>query len=81
MQLSEFDFPFDSSLIATHPVLPRDQARLLVLHTRDQSLDHRTIKDLPDLVNPSDLLVVNDTKVRASLVMGWKRPSGASIER
>ena len=80
MQLSEFEFPFDSSLIATHPVLPRDQARLLVLHTRDQSLDHRTIKELPDLVNPSDLLVVNDTKVRAARVTGWKRPSGTSIE-
>ena len=80
MQLSEFDFPFDSSLIATHPVLPRDQARLLILHTKDQSLVHRAIKDLPDLVKPGDLLVVNDTKVRAARVTGRKRPSGASIE-
>ena len=80
MQLSEFDFPFDSSLIATHPALPRDQAKLLVLHTTDQSLAHRSIKELPELVNPGDLLVVNDTKVRAARVMGSKRPSGASVE-
>lgn len=80
MQLSEFDFPFDSSLIATHPVLPRDRARLLVLRTMDQSLAHHSIRDLPDLVNPGDLLVVNDTRVRAARVTGWKRPSGGSIE-
>jgi S-adenosylmethionine:tRNA ribosyltransferase-isomerase len=80
MQLSEFDFPFDSTLIATRPVLPRDQAKLLVLRTRDRSLAHRSIKELPDLVNPGDLLVVNDTKVRAARVMGSKRQSGASVE-
>lgn len=80
MQLSEFDFPFDPSLIATHPVLPRDEARLLVLHTKDQSLVHRSIKNLPDLARPGDLLVVNNTKVRAARVTGWKRPSAASIE-
>lgn len=80
MQLSEFDFPFDSSLIATRPVLPRDAAKLLVVRTKDQSLAHRSIKELPELVNPGDLLVVNDTKVRAARVMGSKRPSGASVE-
>lgn len=80
MQLSEFDFPFDASLIATHPVLPRDEARLLVLYTNDQSLAHRSIKELPELLNPGDLLVVNDTKVRAARVTGWKHPSGGSIE-
>jgi S-adenosylmethionine:tRNA ribosyltransferase-isomerase len=80
MQLSEFDFPFDSTLIATRPLLPRDHAKLLVLRTRDRSLAHRSIKELPDLVNPGDLLVVNDTKVRAARVMGSKRPSGGSVE-
>jgi S-adenosylmethionine:tRNA ribosyltransferase-isomerase len=80
MQLSEFDFPFDSSLIATRPVLPRDEAKLLVVRTKDQSLAHRSIKELPELVNPGDLLVVNDTKVRAARMMGSKCPSGASVE-
>jgi S-adenosylmethionine:tRNA ribosyltransferase-isomerase len=80
MQLSEFDFPFDSSLIATHPVHPRDQARLMVLRTKDQSVAHGSVKELPDLVNPGDLVVVNDTKVRAARITGRKRPSGASVE-
>ena len=80
MQLSEFDFPFDSSLIAVHPSLPRDHARLLVLQRDDRSLAHRRVDELPDLLQPGDLLVVNNTKVLAARVAGRKRPSGAEVE-
>ena len=80
MQLSEFDFPFDPSLIAAHPNLPRDHARLLVLQRLDRSLAHRRVDELPDLLQPGDLLVVNDTKVLAARVAGRKRPSGAEVE-
>lgn len=80
MQLSEFDFPFDSSLIADHPSLPRDHARLLVLQRDDRSLAHRRVDELPDLLQPGDLLVVNNTKVLAARVAGRKRPSGAEVE-
>ena len=80
MQLSEFDFPFDGSLIATQPSLPRDRARLLVLRRVDRSLAHRRVDELPDLLHPGDLLVVNNTKVMAARVAGQKRPSGAEVE-
>ena len=80
MQLSEFDFPFDSSLIATHPSVPRDHARLLVLQPLDCSLAHRRVDDLPDLLRSGDLLVVNNTKVLAARVVGRKRPSGVEVE-
>ena len=80
MQLSEFDFPFDSSLIAAHPCLPRDHARLLVLQRLDHSLAHRRVDELPNLLRSGDLLVVNNTKVLAARVAGRKRPSGAEVE-
>ena len=80
MQLSKFDFPFDASLIATQPSLPRDRARLLVLQRVDRSLAHRRVDELPDLLHPGDLLVVNNTKVMAARVAGRKRPSGAEVE-
>lgn len=80
MQLSEFDFPFDSSLIADHPSLPRDHARLLVLQRDDHSIAHRRVDELPDLLQSGDLLVVNNTKVLAARVAGRKRPSGAEVE-
>ena len=80
MQLSEFDFPFDSSLIAAHPSLPRDHARLLVLQRLDRSLAHRRVDELPNLLRPGDLLVVNNTKVLAARVAGRKSSSGAEVE-
>ena len=79
MHLSEFNFPFDGSLIATEPVLPREQARLLVLTPRDRSIIHRRIADLPDLLTPGDLLVVNDTRVRPARVKG-RKASGRSVD-
>ena len=80
MQLSEFDFPFDSSLIAARPSLPRDHARLLVLQRDDRSIAHRRVDELADLLQPGDLLVVNNTKVLAARVAGRKRLSGAEVE-
>jgi len=80
MQLSEFDFPFDPSLIALQPCFPRDHARLLVLQALDGSLTHRRIDELPDLLQPGDLLVVNNTKVLAARVVGRKCPSGTEVE-
>jgi S-adenosylmethionine:tRNA ribosyltransferase-isomerase len=80
MQLSEFDFPFDSSLIAAQPSLPRDHARLLVLQRDRHLISHRRVDELPDLLQPGDLLVANNTKVLAARVAGRKRPSGAEVE-
>jgi S-adenosylmethionine:tRNA ribosyltransferase-isomerase len=79
MRLSEFNFPFDASLIATEPMLPREQARLLVLTTNDRSIAHHRIADLPELLAPGDLLVVNDTRVRPARVKG-RTLSGRSVD-
>lgn len=80
MQLSEFDFPFDPTLVALQPVSPRDRARLLVLDRRTDRLAHRLVADLPSLLNPGDLLVVNDTKVLAARVSGIKKQTGTAVE-
>lgn len=80
MQLSEFDFPFDPSLVALEPVSPRDRARLLVLSRATQQRRHHHVADLPELLNRGDLLVVNDTKVLAARVPGVKKPTGTPVE-
>lgn len=80
MQLSEFNFPFDASLIATVPVLPRDQAKLLVLNRSTRSMTHSKIAALPKLLATGDLLVVNDTRVRSARVTGKRRSSGAAVD-
>ena len=80
MQLSDFDFPFDPSLVATQPAIPHDRARLLCLDRTGQTLGHRHVADLPSLLDPGDLLVVNDTRVMAARIAGRKLPSGTVVE-
>ena len=59
--LADFDFVLPPGRIAQHPVRPRDAARLL--HVRTDGLADLTVRDLPSLLRPGDLLVANDTRV------------------
>lgn len=61
MQLSEFGYELPPERIATAPARPRDAARLL--HVAADGLHNHIVRDLPALLRPDDLLVVNDTKV------------------
>jgi len=60
MRTDDFDFDLPRNLIAQEPASPRDSARLLDV---DSSLHDRKIADLPGLLSPGDLLLVNDTRV------------------
>jgi S-adenosylmethionine:tRNA ribosyltransferase-isomerase len=61
MRVDDFDFELPRTLIADHPASPRDAARLL--HVARDGLEDCFVRDLPDLLRPDDLLVVNDTRV------------------
>jgi S-adenosylmethionine:tRNA ribosyltransferase-isomerase len=80
MNLSDFNFPFDPTLVAKHPIHPRDHARLLVLKRHQGHIVDRQVKDLPEILRPGDLLVVNDTKVIPARLCGKKIPSGGRID-
>ncbi len=81
MRLSEFNFPFDESLIADHPVSPRDHARLLVVpRKRDPAFQHARVHDLPNLLRSDDVVVLNDTKVMPARLSGTKQSSGGKVE-
>ncbi|GJL50250.1 MAG: S-adenosylmethionine:tRNA ribosyltransferase-isomerase [Nitrospirales bacterium] len=80
MQLTDFQFPFDLSLIASHPIRPRDHARLLVVPKAQGTCCDFHIFDLPNVLQPGDLVVVNDTRVIPARVFGTKLPSGGKIE-
>jgi S-adenosylmethionine:tRNA ribosyltransferase-isomerase len=75
MKTAEFDFDLPAHLIADRPVEPRDAARLLVV---EDKLQHRIVRDLPALLRPGDLLVLNDTRVIPARLMG--RRGAARIE-
>jgi S-adenosylmethionine:tRNA ribosyltransferase-isomerase len=75
MRVDEFDFAFPRELIAERPIEPRDAARLLVVGA---VLEDRRIGDLPGLLRPGDVLVVNDTRVIPVRLQG--RRGEAAIE-
>jgi len=61
LDLADFDYDLPARLIAQSPAQPRDAARLLVV--REHGFADRGVLDLPGLLDPGDLLVVNDTRV------------------
>jgi S-adenosylmethionine:tRNA ribosyltransferase-isomerase len=62
MKLSDFDYILPEELIALKPLEKRDGSKLLVFDTSEKIQD-KIFKDLPDLLNENDILVLNDTKV------------------
>ena len=81
MRVADFDFDLPAERIALRPARPRDSARLLVVRGRDIS-DHGVL-DLPQLLNPGDVLVFNDTKVIPAQLEGrrGKASIGATLHK
>lgn len=75
LQASDFDYELPDAAIAQEAIEPRDSARLLVAST----LDDRSIRDLPEMLHPGDLVVVNETRVRPARLTATK-PTGGSVE-
>jgi S-adenosylmethionine:tRNA ribosyltransferase-isomerase len=67
MKTDEFDFDLPRTAIAQRPVAPRDAARLLLV---DDTLDDRSVRELPALLDPGDVLVFNDTRVLPARLVG-----------
>ena len=80
MRADFLDYPLPEHLIAQEPPARRDASRLLVVRRGDGSLDHRTFSDLPDLLDPGDLLVLNDTRVLPARLVGQRERSGGKWE-
>lgn len=78
MLLSEFSYDLPDELIARYPLQERSASRLLHLNAQGQITDHM-IKQLPNLLQAGDLLVLNDTRVIKARLHG-KRPSGGAVE-
>jgi S-adenosylmethionine:tRNA ribosyltransferase-isomerase len=71
MRTDLFDFDLPPERIALRPIVPRDAARLLVVRPNSTpELEDKGVRDLPDLLNPGDALVVNDTRVIAARLSG-----------
>lgn len=73
MRVDEFDFQLPNERIALRPVRPRDAARMLVVRPDDMpGLQNKGVSDLPELLQPGDALVFNDTKVIPAQLEGYR---------
>lgn len=89
LRTSDLDYPLPEDLIATIPAEPRDSARLLVVSRTDRSrLEHRTVRELPEILRPTelranmppDLMVANATRVLPARFKGVRTDTGGGVE-
>jgi len=76
MKLSDFDYSLPGELIAQYPAEKRDESRLLVLHKKTGTIEHKIFKDIEKYLNPGDMLVLNNTKVLPAQIIGRKETGG-----
>lgn len=88
LRTDQLDFDLDPTLVAASPVEPRDAARLLVVTLpaiddddgRECGLEHRQIRDLPDLINEGDRLVLNETRVVPARITCRRMDTGGHLD-
>src|SRR5262245_24406240 len=79
MRTSDYDFELPPDQIAQQPLERRDASRLMVIERATGSISHRTFGDIVNLIAPTDVLVVNRTRVLRARLLG-QRASGAPAE-
>ena len=78
--LSAYDYPLPETLIAHVPAERRDGSRLMTIDRRSGQVGHRRFDELPDLLHPGDLLVLNDTRVLPAKLVGQRQATGGRWE-
>ncbi|MGB7125361.1 MAG: tRNA preQ1(34) S-adenosylmethionine ribosyltransferase-isomerase QueA [Methylovirgula sp.] len=75
MRVDLFDFDLPPERIALRPIVPRDAARMLIVRpsSAEEKFEDRRISDLPDVLRPGDVLIVNDTEVIPARLLGHRR--------
>lgn len=80
MRVDDFDYTLPESLIAQRPCDKRDESRLLVVHRKNNTVEHKYFYDIIDYLEPGDCLVLNNSKVLPARLFGVKEGTGAKVE-
>jgi S-adenosylmethionine:tRNA ribosyltransferase-isomerase len=78
--VSEFEYDLPPELIAKEPPAERDASRLMVLERATGRIAHEAIAELPRLLEPGDLVVVNNTRVMPARIRAFKQSTGGRVE-
>ena len=63
LKLSQFHFKLPEELLATDPLINRDEARMMVVHKNTGKIEHKVFKDILEYFQEDDVMILNDTKV------------------
>ena len=80
MKTEDFDYDLPEELIAQTPLKNRDESKLLILDKNTGEITHSHFKNIIDVLEPGDVLVLNDTKVMPARLYGVKTDTNAVIE-
>ncbi|MBH8582130.1 MULTISPECIES: tRNA preQ1(34) S-adenosylmethionine ribosyltransferase-isomerase QueA [unclassified Thermoactinomyces] len=80
MDVSLYDYHLPKELIAQTPAERRDASRLMVVDRKTSQIRHAKFTNILDYLNPGDVLVLNDSRVRPARLIGVKEETGAKIE-
>ncbi|MBE6795132.1 MAG: tRNA preQ1(34) S-adenosylmethionine ribosyltransferase-isomerase QueA [Ruminococcaceae bacterium] len=80
MNKSDFFYDLPESLIAQHPLEPRDSSRLMVLSKESTEIEHKHFYDICDYLKAGDCLILNNTRVLPARIYGTKNGTGAVVE-
>lgn len=79
-ELDRFFYELPPGLIAQTPPATRSDARLMIVDRASQTLQHRHVRDLPEILAPGDCLVLNDTRVVPARLLGRRKLTGGRWE-
>ena len=77
---ADYDYELPDDLVAQEPLADRGAARLMVVNRVSGALEHRHVRDLPEILCPGDLVVVNETKVVPARLVGRRVRTGGRWE-
>lgn len=80
LHIDQLDYDLPERLIARTPAERRDQSRLMVVRLNAGTVDHHIVADLPGLLKPSDLVVLNDTRVLPARFHALRIATGGQVE-
>lgn len=80
MRTDDYDYRLPDEFIAQHPAHPRDSSRLMVVDRASGDLSHAIFNQVPEFLQPGDVLVLNETRVIPARLTAHKVPSGGKVE-
>ena len=80
MKTNDFTFELPENFIAQYPPAERGQSRLMVMNRKTGGLEHRMVRELPEIIESGTLMVFNNSRVRRARIFGFSETSGTRTE-